>query len=130
MNWYIEVLRKYAVFSGRARRREYWMFALIQWLIIVVLFIADRAVGTKLFVNLYDLATLLPSLAVFVRRMHDTNRSGWYFFLAFIPIVGLIILLVFLAQDGEPGPNVYGPNPKAQPAHPPTGQFAPPLPPV
>ena len=134
MNWYVEVLRKYAVFDGRARRREYWMFQLCQLLIVIALSIVDALIGRMIshagvLANLYGLATLVPGLAVLVRRLHDTNRSGWYFFLCLIPLVGIIILIVFLAQDGEPGPNVYGPNPKTEAAQPPTGEFAPPIPP-
>jgi len=125
MNWYMEVMRKYAVFSGRARRKEYWMFQLINVLLIVVLFISFALVipaavrhnenPLLLFVVLiavgYVLATIVPSLAVSVRRLHDTNLSGWWVLIGLIPLGG-IVLLVMHVLDSTPGPNRYGPNPK------------------
>ncbi len=123
MSWFVEVLKKYAVFSGRARRKEYWMYALFVAIIYVVL--AGIAVGTKapaLFavLGVFYVGILLPSLAVTVRRLHDTGRSGGWFFITFVPLVGGIILLVFACTDSQPGANQYGPNPKeadAIPAH-------------
>jgi len=127
MNWYFEVLKKYAVFEGRARRKEYWFFQLFQIIVTMVLAIIgallisvnsglEHAGSGLVFVDvlivLYGLATLLPGLAVLVRRLHDTNRSGWMIFLGLIPLVGGIILLVFAVEDGTPGPNQYGPDPK------------------
>nr|WP_177414054.1 DUF805 domain-containing protein [Pseudomonas tructae] len=104
--WYFEVLKKYAVFAGRARRKEYWMFCLVNVLVAVVLGIIEGVAGTgAILSNLYSLAVLLPGIAVGVRRMHDTDRSGWWLLL---PIVNLI----FLCQDSQPGPNRFGPNPK------------------
>jgi uncharacterized membrane protein YhaH (DUF805 family) len=116
MNWYLEVLNKYATFAGRAHRREYWMFFLFNTMITVALFLLGSAVGGTWGLALhltYAFAVLPPSLGVFVRRMHDTGRSGWWFFAAFIPFVGGLVLVVFLCQDGETGENAYGPNPKA-----------------
>lgn len=120
MNWYVEVLKKYATFGGRARRKEYWMFVLISTLVYVGLGIIDSVTGTfgaesgiGLLSGLYCLATLLPGLAVAVRRLHDTNRSGWWFLIFLVPIIGAIVLLVFLVQDSQPESNQYGANPKA-----------------
>ncbi|MFC5799867.1 DUF805 domain-containing protein [Streptomyces formicae] len=113
MNWYLEVLKKYAVFSGRARRKEYWMFTLFHVIALIVLMIVDFAAGTTpLIYGLYALATFLPSLGVTVRRLHDTDRSGWFIFIGAIPLVGFIILLVFLAGEGKPAENKHGANPK------------------
>jgi uncharacterized membrane protein YhaH (DUF805 family) len=114
MNWYLEALKKYAVFSGRARRTAYWMFVLFNVIIAVVLAIIDGLVGSPGILGLlYGLAVLIPGLAVSVRRLHDTNRSGWWLLICLIPLVGAIILLVFMVQDSQPGENRYGPNPKA-----------------
>lgn len=114
MNWYLEVLRKYAVFDGRARRMEYWMFMLFNLVITVVLAIVEGFLGSAGLVGaLYGLAVLIPGIAVSVRRLHDTNRSGWWLLIAFVPIIGTIVLLVFMFLDSQPGSNQYGPNPKA-----------------
>ena len=108
MHWYLDVLKKYAVFSGRARRTEYWMFFLFNVIISLVLgFLA------AILSNLYALAVLIPGLAVSVRRLHDTNRSGWWLLISLVPIVGIIVLIVFLVSDGQANDNQYGPNPKA-----------------
>ena len=121
MNWYLEVLRKYAVFDGRARRKEYWMFSLISILISMALGFAAGFVGTAMGLSsnmvtllalVYSVAVLVPSLAVWTRRMHDTGRSGWWFLLILVPLIGAIALLVFSLQDSEPGTNAYGKNPK------------------
>jgi uncharacterized membrane protein YhaH (DUF805 family) len=119
MKEYLDVLKKYAVFTGRARRREYWMFTLfnalagaVVWGIAMVGLWNDNYVGVFPYMA-YCLATFLPGLAVFVRRMHDTGRSGWWFLLMFIPLVGAIVVLVFLCTEGQPGDNKYGPDPKA-----------------
>ena len=112
MNWYIEVLKKYAVFSGRARRKEYWYFVLFSTLIAIVLAIIDGVTGSLsaeagigLLSGIYALGVLIPSIAVGVRRLHDTNRSGWWLLIALIPIIGAIVLLVFLADDSKPEEN-------------------------
>jgi len=117
VNWYLAVLKNYAGFSGRARRTEYWMFFLINFIIVVVLDVIGLALklGTYLGI-IYSLAVLLPALAVAVRRLHDTGRSGWWVLISFVPLVGTIILIVFLATEGQPGDNQYGPNPKQAPA--------------
>ncbi|MCZ6830741.1 MAG: DUF805 domain-containing protein [Gammaproteobacteria bacterium] len=113
MNWYIKVLKDYAVFSGRAQRAEYWMFLLFNSIIGLVLgFIEGVIAGTGIISGLYALAILIPSLAVLVRRLHDTGRSGWWFLIVFLPIIGYIVLLVFLVLDSQPEENRYGPNPR------------------
>jgi len=113
MNYYLDVLKKYTVFSGRAGRKEYWMFFLFHLIITFVLVLFAEFIKSRTFLpTLYGLAVLLPSLAVFVRRLHDTNHSGWWWFISFIPIVGSIVLLIFLVKDSQPGENQYGPNPK------------------
>lgn len=113
MNWYIEVLKNYAVFSGRASRKEYWMFMLINFFIAISLAVIDAMLGTygAIYV-LYTLAVFIPGLAVLVRRLHDTGRSGWWFWLSVIPIIGAIVLLVFLIIPSQPGENQYGPVPE------------------
>jgi uncharacterized membrane protein YhaH (DUF805 family) len=119
MNWYLDVLRKYAEFGGRAKRKEYWMFILFNAIFFLILMFIDRMLGTfsveggiGLLSGLYLLAVLIPSIAVTVRRLHDTGRSGWWILIELIPFVGPIILLVFLLQDSTPGYNQHGPNPK------------------
>lgn len=103
---YLEVLKKYAVFKGRARRKEYWMFVLINFLIMIAFGYIDNVLGTSPLLSLvYNLAIMIPSIAVAVRRMHDSNHSGWWIL---VPIVGL----VFLFKDGTPGNNRFGPSPK------------------
>ena len=119
MNWYFEVLKKYAVFSGRARRKEYWYFFLFNIIIQIVLAFVDSAtgnfdpeVGMGPLGTIYILAVLIPGIAVTVRRLHDIGRSAWYLLVLLVPLIGVIVLLVFLAQDGKPGQNQYGVNPK------------------
>ena len=114
MNWYLEPLKKYAVFSGRARRKEYWMFILFNMVIVFVLGLIEGFAGSPgVLGGIYGLAVLIPTIAVFVRRLHDTNRSGWWWLISFIPLIGAVVLLVFMVQDSQPGENQYGPNPKA-----------------
>jgi uncharacterized membrane protein YhaH (DUF805 family) len=120
MSWYLEVLKKYAVFDGRARRKEYWMFFLITVVITAVLILIDILIGTfspqlgvGLLAGIYSLAVLIPTIAVTVRRLHDTGRSGWWILLGLIPFIGGIILLIFMLLDSQPSANQYGPNPKA-----------------
>jgi len=119
MNWYLMVWQKFAQFDGRARRKEYWMFTLFNMIVFVALYVPGlvyKESGLGLIFlglyGLYALAAFVPSLSVSVRRLHDTGRSGWYFLLGFIPLVGLV-LLVFMCEDGTRGENEYGPNPKA-----------------
>jgi uncharacterized membrane protein YhaH (DUF805 family) len=120
VKWYIEVMRKYAVFSGRARRQEYWMFVLSNVMIVVFLGIIDGMADSdsegsrSTLTTLYVLATLIPLLAVGVRRLHDTGRSGWWMLIGVIPIIGAIVLLIFIIQDSQLMDNQYGPNPKRE----------------
>lgn len=120
MKWYLQVLKKYAEFSGRARRTEYWMFVLFNFIFVLAAIILDNIVGTAidefgygLFYFLYVLAVFLPGLAVGVRRLHDVGKSGWMMLIALIPLVGAIWLLVLMFTDSDPGDNAYGANPKA-----------------
>jgi uncharacterized membrane protein YhaH (DUF805 family) len=119
MNWYLEVLKKYAVFNGRARRKEYWYFALFNLIISIVLAIVDNMLGSfssgagiGLLGGIYSLAIFIPGLAGSVRRLHDTDRSGWWLLIFLIPLIGAIVLLIFMLQDSTPGGNTYGENPK------------------
>lgn len=120
MEWYLKVLKNYVGFSGRARRKEYWMFTLFNLIAAIiamvldhVLHLASATTGYGPIYGLYVLAVLLPSLAVGIRRLHDTDRSGWWLLLGFIPLIGAIILIVWMATDGTPGDNKFGSNPKA-----------------
>ncbi|MBU1126661.1 MAG: DUF805 domain-containing protein [Patescibacteria group bacterium] len=118
MNWYIEVLKKYVVFKGRAGRREFWMFVLFNLIISLVLSLIEGLFSddTSILSGIYSLAILLPSLAVGVRRLHDTNRSAWWLLLLLIPIIGPIVLIVFYALEGDKAANQYGPVPPTEPA--------------
>ncbi|MDR2210466.1 MAG: DUF805 domain-containing protein [Spirochaetaceae bacterium] len=114
MEWYLGVLKKYAVFTGRARRQEYWMFTLFHSIICLILSLLGRFIpvaGTVLAL-VYGLAVFIPGLAVSIRRLHDTGRTGFFVLLALIPLVGVIILLIYAVQDSSPGENQYGANPK------------------
>jgi uncharacterized membrane protein YhaH (DUF805 family) len=113
MNWYLMALKKYVDFSGRSRRKEYWMFFLFNIIIAVVLGIIEGILGIAGVISgLYCLAILLPGIAVTIRRLHDTDRSGWWILVGLVPIIGGLVLLFFMIQDGKPGENQYGPNPK------------------
>ena len=119
MDWYLSVLKKYAVFSGRAQRAEYWYFILFNVLAMIALIIVDSITGSfsedlgmGLLSGLYYLDVLVPSVAVSVRRLHDTGRSGWWLLIGLIPVLGGLILLFFTVQDSKPGSNEYGLNPK------------------
>jgi uncharacterized membrane protein YhaH (DUF805 family) len=115
MEWYLEVIKKYAVFEGRTRRREYWMFFLVNFIIELLLGMVEVMIGTMgLLSGIYSLFIFIPSLAVTVRRLHDTNRSGWWILIGLVPLVGWIFLLIFMIQDSTPGKNFYGPNPKEE----------------
>jgi uncharacterized membrane protein YhaH (DUF805 family) len=109
--WKTVVLRRYAQFTGRAGRAEYWWFVLANLIVVVVLGALSRAsVLFEIIYLLYALAVLIPGIAVAVRRLHDTNRTGWWLLIWLVPLVGFIILIVFLATDGDRAPNRYGPT--------------------
>ena len=128
MEWYLMVWKKYAEFDGRARRKEYWMFTLVNVIAIMLLsglavagMVLSRDTGPFLFIpmGIYGLAALIPSISVATRRFHDIGKSGWMLLLlcvlGIIPVVGFIcaiIQIVLLCQDSQPGVNQYGPNPK------------------
>jgi uncharacterized membrane protein YhaH (DUF805 family) len=119
MNWYIKVLKNYAVFEGRAQRAEYWFFQLFNIIATIVLTTIDAMMGSispeagvGVLSGLYGLAIIVPNVAVTARRLHDTGRSGWWQLIMLVPLIGLIVLLVFLVMDSKPGDNEYGPNPK------------------
>ena len=140
MYWMTLPLKKYFQFSGRSRRKEYWMFALLFWILFVIAGIIDTMLGfgavetgTAAASYSYDwkvengpvmiavsLLFFFPHLAVSVRRLHDTNRTGWWLLILLVPLVGLVVMFVFLCLDGTIGPNRFGPDPKAgEPGHPP-----------
>ena len=121
MEWYLLVWKRYAEFNGRSRRKEYWMFALFNMLVALLVYIpailltlAKSWTGIALLALfvVYTLAGFIPSLAVGIRRLHDTGKSGWWFLISLIPLAGGIIFLVFMVLDSNPGMNEYGPNPK------------------
>ena len=121
IDYYKSVLKNYANFEGRARRSEYWYYTLMNIIIVVALEILAGVCGMAssvltiivgLLLVIYALGTLVPSIAVMVRRLHDVGKSGWWYFIALIPIVGAIWLLVLLCTDSQPGSNEYGMNPK------------------
>ena len=118
MNWYINAWKKYATFSGRAGRQEYWYFVLFNILAYILLSIIAGIIGKigASLLSLYAVAAFLPGLAASIRRLHDTNRSGWWLLIMAIPLVGSIVLLVFLAQESHAIENQYGPIPRALPA--------------
>jgi uncharacterized membrane protein YhaH (DUF805 family) len=108
MQWYLKALKNYVVFSGRATRMEYWMFYLINSIVILALAMLIGISESLVFISvLYSFGIVLPSWAVAVRRLHDTGRSGWWVLISMIPLVGGIILLVFLCQKSD-GNNYYG----------------------
>jgi uncharacterized membrane protein YhaH (DUF805 family) len=119
MDWYLMVVKRFADFSGRSQRAEYWYFVLFNFIISFVLGFVDGLAGTIISETglgilgiLYGLFILIPSISVGVRRLHDTGRSGWWLLIGLIPIIGAIVLIIFFVQDSQPDENTYGPNPK------------------
>ena len=128
MNWYLKVVRdNYANFNGRASRQEYWMFTLFMIIFGIVAMVADNILGTVFTIGegsysvsmgygwiymIFWLAMILPALAVVVRRLHDTGKSGWFYFIVLIPLVGAVWILILFCTDSNPGENNYGPSPK------------------
>ena len=116
MQWFIKAIKNYAGFSGRSSRAEYGYFMLGYFLIVVILAtIENRTTQTNLLTGVVWLALLIPSLAVSVRRLHDTGRSGWWLLISLVPLVRGIVLIAFTLQNSQPGNNRYGPNPKQIP---------------
>lgn len=120
MNYFIDCLtKKYACFSGRARRQEYWMFVLFNIIACIIVGVISGVLVSVTNVTafaylgtIYSLAVLIPGFAVLFRRLHDTGRSGWWWLIVFIPLIGAIVLIIFCCLDSQPGENQYGPNPK------------------
>jgi uncharacterized membrane protein YhaH (DUF805 family) len=120
MDYMLMPLRRYAEFSGRSRRKEYWMFTLLMVIAGIVIGTIEGILGINTMVGgiygplttLLVLATIVPSIAVGIRRLHDTDRSGWWLLICLIPLIGSLILLFFFVSDGTRGPNQYGPDPK------------------
>ncbi|MEA1063412.1 DUF805 domain-containing protein [Apirhabdus apintestini] len=122
MNWYLKVLKNYSGFRGRARRKEYWMFALFSTIITLVLSVIDSAAGftfsedAGVLSTIYGLLILVPTIAVMARRLHDTNRSAWWILIGLVPLIGALVLLVFFCLKGSDGENRFGPDPLAEDA--------------
>jgi uncharacterized membrane protein YhaH (DUF805 family) len=121
MNYFLEAFRKYAVFSGRARRSEYWYFTLFSMIALAILRSIDHRTGmydpetsSGTLEGIYGLIVFIPTLAIGVRRLHDTGRSGWWLLINLVPVAGWIINLIFDLQDSQPGSNQYGANPKGE----------------
>jgi uncharacterized membrane protein YhaH (DUF805 family) len=122
MHWYTDALtKKYFLFTGRAGRTEFWMYVLFNFIVAMILAIVGTVLGGSgnysspafLPYDLYLLATLLPSLGMAVRRLHDTGRSGWWILVGLVPIIGAVVLLIFYIIDSTPGDNQFGPHPSA-----------------
>ena len=113
LHWYTDVIKQYAVFDGRAGRPEYWWFFLINTIISVILDLVIPGATGQVLGAIYALAVLLPSIGVGIRRLHDTNRTGWWLLVSLVPLVGWIWIIVLLALAGDDGPNRYGPPPGA-----------------
>ena len=111
MEYFIGAIKQYATFSGRARRKEYWMFYLFYMIFYILLAIIDGILGTIFLSSIFILALLIPSISISARRLHDTGRSGWWQLIILIPLIGVIVLIVFLAQDSVDD-NEYGISPK------------------
>ncbi len=101
MEYFIDALKKYADFSGRANRKEYWMFVLFYMIFYLVLAVVEAVIGTSFFSTIFSLALLIPCISITTRRLHDTDRSGWWQLIAIVPAIGAIVLIVFLAQDSS-----------------------------
>lgn len=117
MNAYLDAMRRYATFSGRSTRSQFWLFSLVLFGIIIVTFILDLALGTgdgesvSLIAGLVSLIHLIPQLSVMVRRLHDIDKSGWWVLISFVPLAGIIVLLIFACTSSTPGANRFGPDP-------------------
>jgi uncharacterized membrane protein YhaH (DUF805 family) len=116
MHYYTDAFKKYAQFSGRSTRTEYWMFVLCNLIVSIVIGILAPLIFSEAIANIigyvYLLAVIIPSLAILARRLHDIDRSGWWILLGIIPLIGAVVLIIFAILDSTPGANSYGPNPK------------------
>jgi uncharacterized membrane protein YhaH (DUF805 family) len=119
MEWFLLAWKRGAEFSGRSRRKEYWMFQLFNFLVVIFIFGLALLAGGETALKfgtgccfLYCFVAFVPALAVTVRRLHDIGRSGYWYFISFVPLVGGIVLFVFTVLDSDPDRNEYGPNPK------------------
>jgi uncharacterized membrane protein YhaH (DUF805 family) len=124
MNWYLKVLKQYTDFNGRARRKEFWMFSLFHFLIIIFSSFLIFSLSGSLYndtepnyilifiIGIYLLLTIIPSIAVTVRRLHDIGKSGWWYLINLIPYIGGFIIIIFTCMEGENKPNKWGDNPK------------------
>ena len=112
MSWYIQVIKNYTNFSGRARRKEYWIYSVISAVIIFILSMIDAVMGVALFTTLYSLFILIPELSLSFRRLHDIDKSAWWLLIVLVPVVGAIVLFVFSVMPGTVGANRYGADPK------------------
>jgi uncharacterized membrane protein YhaH (DUF805 family) len=117
VDWYLKVIKNYVGFTGRARRKEYWMFCLFYIIIGIAIAVVESVMGLSTafggpISSLYSLALFLPSLGVAVRRLHDTGRSGWWILINIVPILGWLVFLYFMVQDSQSGANKWGANPK------------------
>ncbi len=121
MNWYLDAWKNYVTFTGRSRRKAYWMFVLFNIFAAILAGVLDGVLGLGgqdgygPISGIYSLAVFLPGLALAIRRLHDTGRTGWWMLLGLIPLFGWIVLIIFFVQDSQPGTNQYGPNPKEAP---------------
>lgn len=111
MEYFTDALKKYADFSGRATRQEYWMYVLFYVLFYIGIALVEGLIGISIFTTLFSLALLIPTISLAARRLHDTGRTGWWQLLSLVPLIGTIVLIVFLVQDSH-DENEYGPNPK------------------
>ena len=113
MQHFMDAMNHYADFSGRARRKSFWMFYLFYIIFAIVAGVVDGILGSNGIVSIiYLLAMLIPTISLTVRRLHDTTHSGWWILIGLVPLVGPIVLLIFYLSNSHPGENIYGPNPK------------------
>jgi uncharacterized membrane protein YhaH (DUF805 family) len=112
MEYFTDAFRKYADFSGRAHRKQYWMFVLIYSIIYIVLALIDGALNTLWLTSIFSLVIFIPSISIGARRLHDTGRTGWWQLIYLIPLIGIIVMLIFLSQDSH-DENKYGISPKS-----------------
>ncbi|QAA23343.1 DUF805 domain-containing protein [Sporolactobacillus terrae] len=114
MHWYVDVIKNYVGFSGRATRTEFWMFVLVNFFIAIFVELIDKFIlnGLRVFSTLYNLAVLIPALAVGARRLHDIGKTGWWQLIGIIPVLGWIVLIVYFCTDTQDKENSYGANPK------------------